>query len=112
MHAFPARLAWLPEALAPELGFQGCDERAAGLAGLPQEGRPDKTGLVELVDSMGFPGQSCLWIPMYWVRVLNVFSCSLGHLLYLYPNTILAEPPANVLSPITYCNVPGEAHCR
>ena len=114
MHAVPARLAWVPKALAPEPGSLGCGERAAGLAAessaLPLERRLDKTGLAELVDSMGFPGQSCLWTPMYWVRVVNVFSCSLGHLLYLYPNTILAEPPANVLSAFTYCHVPGEAH--
>jgi hypothetical protein len=42
--------------------------------------RRDTAVPVVLVDSMGVPGQFCLWIPKDWELVLNVFSCGFQHL--------------------------------
>ena len=90
------RVASLGEALAvvPVLGAPSAEPGAAGPA-LPAAARPRRRESAEPADSKGVPGQFCLWIPKYWVRVLNVFSSSLGHLLYVYPNTILAVGAAN-----------------
>ena len=81
------------------------DSGAVGTQGTPGD-LPGRTEPTELVDSMEVPGRSCLWIPMYWERVWNVFSCRLEHLrsdirIIQYPRWKPAGGP-NCVHPVTY----------